>query len=70
MTNEDRVINEFESGVELLLTTEKAAREYVQVKSLKMSTWIGLSEKLHELQEEKFEKLCDALEALDEWRKL
>ena len=59
---------EIHKGIDILLNIESAAREYVQAKSLKMSTWIGLSEKLHELQEEKFEKLCDALEALDEWR--
>lgn len=61
---------EIQKGIGLLLNVESAARDYVQAKSLKMSTRIGLSEKFHDLQEENFEKLCDALEALDEWRGL
>ena len=59
---------EIHKGIDLLLNVESAAREYVQAKSLKMSMWVKSSEKLHELQQEKFDKLCDALEALDEWR--
>ena len=59
---------EIHKGIDLLLNVENAAREYAESRGLKMSMLVELSETLHALQEEKFEKLCDALEALDEWR--
>ena len=41
--NKDKEMDELESAIELLLTAENAAREYVQAKSLKMSMWVWLS---------------------------
>ena len=55
--------------VQKLVEVEKAAREYVESNSIKMSIWLGSSESLQMEKINKLEALRDALDALSEWRR-